>query len=639
MSYWSKLAEKRMSRRRGLTLMGGSAAAAAFMAACGSDDSAPSNGTGMGTGAPTGATGGATGGTGGGSQIAVPVDTSSSARRGGTFRWYANGEPGHFDGGVQGQAQLNLFNGLAYGSLVQNKPGIGEPSTNTEVVPDLAEDWEFSPDGLSVTFHLRQGVRWQDIPPVSGRPFDADDVVANWQRYEALGGNRAANANSINSSAPIVSVTATDSHTVVYELARPTSFILARLATMTTGEAGTQLPREADEGFDPRQEQIGTGGFIRDNYEPSVGLRYRRNPDYWNEQEPYIDMLEMPLVTEYASGLAQLKAGNLWHFNVLPQDVVAAKQEEPRLNLFQTIAAGNNPAAMIGFGWNPLPNGDPSPFLDIRVRRALSLSFDREAFIDAFSNVSRFEDAGLPVETFYYSVMGYIPGWHLDPRDPSFGENSQYYEYNPEEASRLLQAAYPDGMPEIQSHFITQTFFGLDHQQQVEVLDGWAREVGFNVVAEPLDYNLDYLQRFVLEQGNHPGWLYRFGAVSSSDPVDYFVWRFWSRAGATSGNLGFGGPDGSLGDQSGDPEVDRLIEQAMEELDNEARREIVHDLQRYLGGQQYGVMRPGFASGFSLVWPVVGNAQVFQGDSRGSAIGAPGTSYTWWIDESQPPIA
>ena len=69
---------------------------------------------------------------------------------------------------------------------------------------------------------------------------------------------------------PIVSVTATDKSTVVYKLAQPTSFILQRLATMTTGEAGTHLPREADNGFDPRTGQIGTGGFILDTYEPSV---------------------------------------------------------------------------------------------------------------------------------------------------------------------------------------------------------------------------------------------------------------------------------------------------------------------------------------------------------------------------------
>src|SRR5688572_6831369 len=319
MSYWDRVLFRRVSRRRGLATLGAGAAAAAFLAACGSDDEG-------GTSTP-GGNGGASGGTSG--LVSEITDTSDVAKRGGVIKWYSSSEPNHFDGGVQGQAQLNVFNGLAYGSLVQNKPGYKQNASNTEVVPDLAESWEFAPDGLSVTFKLRSGVKWQNLPPVSGRPFDAEDVVANWTRYEAKGGNKAANSNKANPNAPIVSVTATDRSTVVYKLAQPTSFILQRLATMTTGEAGTQMPRETDNGFDPRTGQIGTGGFILDTYEPSVRLLYRRNPDYWNTKEPYADTLEMPLLSQYPSALAQFQTGNLYAYPVLSTDMVATKQKSP----------------------------------------------------------------------------------------------------------------------------------------------------------------------------------------------------------------------------------------------------------------------------------------------------------------------
>jgi ABC-type transport system substrate-binding protein len=611
-------------------VLGASSAAAAFLAACGSDDN-------------NGGTGGSGGGGGGSGDrsglVSEIVDTSDSAKRGGAIKWYSSSEPNHFDGGVQGQAQLNVFNGLAYGSLVQNKPGYKAPASNTEAVPDLAESWEFSPDKLSLTFKLRQGVKWQNIPPVNGRAFDADDVVQNWARYEAKGGNRQANANKVNPNAPIVSVTSTDKSTVVYKLAQPTSFILQRLATMITGEAGTQMPKETDNGFDPTKGQIGTGGFVLDRYEPSVGFTYKRFADYWNTKEPYADSIEIPILSEYSSALAQFQTGTIYAYPVLPTDVVQTKKITPALKMYQSLAVNANPAAMIGFGWLPLANGEKSPFLDVRVRRALSMSFDRDSFIDAFYNVSKFEDDGLPVDTYYFTSMGYLPDVTLDPRDAgAFGSNAQYLSYNPDEASKLVKAAYPNGMPEVDSKRITGAQFGLDHQQQVEVLDNYAKEVGFKPVAKTIDYNIEYLKEIVTQQGKFNGWAYRFGATSSADPVDYFVWRYWSKSGATSGSLGFGGPDGSLGDQSGDPQVDSMIEKAMAETDDDKRMTIVKDLQKYLAGEAYGVLRPGLASGFTLAWPALGNAQVFQGDTRGASAGAPGTPYTWWVDTDQAPL-
>jgi hypothetical protein len=92
------------------------------------------------------------------------------------------------------------------------------------------------------------------------------------------------------------------------------------------------------------------------------------------------------------------------------------------------------------------------------------------------------------------------------------------------------------------------------------------------------------------------------------------------------------------GDQSGDPEVDSMIEKAMVETDNTKRRTIIQDLQRYLGKMQYGVTRPGIATDFRLSWPVVGNYQVFQGDSRAASAGYGGTPYTWWLDDTKPPL-
>jgi ABC-type transport system substrate-binding protein len=169
------------------------------------------------------------------------------------------------------------------------------------------------------------------------------------------------------------------------------------------------------------------------------------------------------------------------------------------------------------------------------------------------------------------------------------------------------------------------------------VLNGWANEVGFKTAANGIDYNTEYLTKYVTQQGKHDGWLYRRGAVSSPDPVDFYVWRYWSKSGATSGALGY--DVAGKGDQSGDPEVDTLIEKALAETDANKQKTFLHDLQRYLGKMQYGVPHPGNASTFDLVWPVTGNFRVHQNDSRGGTTNLLNSFfYTAWVDETKEPI-
>src|SRR6266545_1459546 len=168
-TYWSQVLSNRLSRRRALAATGASAAAAALLAACGGGES----GGGTGASSKKDASG----------LISEVEDTSKVAKPGGTFKWYNPSEPNHMDGMAQGQAQLNVFNGMVYASLVSNKPGYKQPSSFNEVLPNMAESWEFSPDKTQITFKLRQGVKWQNRPPISGRTFDSSDVIATFKRY------------------------------------------------------------------------------------------------------------------------------------------------------------------------------------------------------------------------------------------------------------------------------------------------------------------------------------------------------------------------------------------------------------------------------------------------------------------------
>jgi peptide/nickel transport system substrate-binding protein len=598
-------------------MAGGAAAAAAFLAACGGGDDTETGGD-----ASSRDTSGL---------LSKIVDSSKQAKSGGRYVYPARREPLHFDGKAQGQVQLNVFNGLAYEALVRNKPGIGEPSTWSEVEPQLAESWEVSGDKLTLTFKLRQGVKWHNRPPINGRAFEAEDVVVTWRNYEnaSTPNNKAANSNKVNPAAPIVSMEAPDARTVVVKLKAPASYIMQRFASMITGELGSIYPKEAGTTFDAKKDQIGTGAWMLDKFTPSVGLTYARNPEYWDKSSGHFDVVDMPVIPEYTTRLAQFKTGALSSELVSPEDIVTTKREVPDVAMYSWTAATNSTGASYRFNWGEI-GGKPSPFKDERLRQALSMAQDRDTYIDAFSNVSRFQSDGLPVDTYYFTAMGYVPDWTLDPRNAnSFGSAAKYYpsQANMEEAKKLFnaaQSAYGGNFPK----FVTgrvNVVFGPIYAQETDVLDNYGRELGFEIDAYPLDYNLDYLPKVVTQQGYFKvpdmGWAYAIGAVTSPDPLDYYIWRFYSKSGATSG---------SLGDGAHDREVDAMIEEATAEFDVKKRMNIVHDLQRYLGEKQYTVTRPGFADNFLLAWPAIENFATFQGDSRVVGAGALGLHDAWF---------
>jgi len=596
-----------------MAVLGGGLAGAALLAACGGDDGqqqGPKDTSGL---------------------LAPVEDTTNQAKKGGTLTLSYIRDPLHFDGQAQGQIQLNIFHALAYSALVRNKMGYMEPSTFSEVEPELAESWEVSPDKLSITFRLRRGVKWHNKPPVSGRTFDSSDVVASWKRYETSStpNNKASNFNSVNPSAPIVGYEAPDTNTVVLKLKEPAAYIMQRLTSMITGEIGGIYPRESDNGFDPRTEQIGTGAYILDKFTPSVEISYRRNPEYFDPKWGHFDTIRFPLIGEYAAGLAQFKAGTLSTYAVQQQDILPTKREIPVLAMYVGTPSAANPLWHIRFGWNPI-GGKPSPFKDIRVRQAVSMSFDRDTYIDTFGNVTPFRSEGLPIQTYWYTSMGYVPEWTLDPRGKDFGPNAKYYQYNVEEAKKLIQAAesaYGGTFPEIPSGRVNAVF-GAVYTQQVDVMEQWLRDIGLKISSKPLDYNLDYLPNYVTKQGQFEGILFGSGATTSPDVVDYYVWRFYSKSGATSGSLGLGGAGPA------DPEVDRFIERAKAEFDSPKRREIIHDLQRHLAEKAYAVIHPGVADSLSLLWPAIRNVDLWQGDSRAAL---PGLSILpLWYDDSKP---
>jgi peptide/nickel transport system substrate-binding protein len=360
-------------------------------------------------------------------------------------------------------------------------------------------------------------------------------------------------------------------------------------------------------------------------YEPSIGFTMKRHPDYYDQNWGFLDTIEFPIIIEPAATEAQLKAGNIHYYTPLSADnVLPIMREEPRLKVYDTDIPNTTNVMVFG----QLPAGR-SPFLDERVRQAISMSWDRDLFIDTFYNVAKLAAEGLAVETRWNSSMASLwDGWWLDPKGKDFGPNAKYYEYNAAEAKKLLAAAgHTNGIQNVLSNHITTNELSL-LPKYADVLDGMASEIGVTSKINPVDYAKEYTPNYRDGKGQYEGWAYVTTAGGTGvGPVGTLANMYWSKGGAAFQGFSTSGQN----DQSGDPKVNDLIVKARGELDTEKRRALVQEIQRYLGQKIYSLMVPGVATGFTFGWPAVGNYRVYRGFQVWD-------QYRLFLDDTKPPF-
>jgi ABC-type transport system substrate-binding protein len=383
------------------------------------------------------------------------------------------------------------------------------------------------------------------------------------------------------------------------------------------------VPKEA-ENVDLRNRVIGTGPWALANYQPSIGVTWKRHAEFYDKTLPYFDQIENPILPEYAAGLAQFTQGRLHAFAVRQEDILQAKKDAPLLNLYVTDVS--DPSLLTQYGWDASV-AENKPWRDERVRQAYSMSLDRDLWIDTFYNVGKFQQEGLPSEAVWATTFqASLPfsGWVLNPKDEkSFGPNARYYRHDVAEARKLLSAAgYGSGVE------ATSSFVATIDQRQVSVLESMASDSGFKfndrVIPSAEDANnrdskgknrgIAHVQKPVVSSGG-------------SDPLEAMI-RLFSVKANSRYYLGFD-KDGK-GDFSGDAFLDDLLLKARGEFDVQKRKAAVHETQRYVAKAQYLTRFPGGAPLFALRWPAVQNFNVFKGDSR--------ADMTLWLDQTRPPF-
>jgi len=233
--------------------------------------------------------------------------------------------------------------------------------------PSLATSWEFSPDHLDLTFHLRPEARWSD-----GVGVTAEDVVYSWkvQTDPELGWL----SSEIKEN--ITSVVALDEHTVRFHFrhAHPYQLMDVNDGPIIPSHAWKKIPLSTWEDVDWRQHSLSAGPFRYGDHQPQQQITLERNPSYWRSGFPRLDRVVWRVLPDQSNLLIQLKTGAIDLMEAIPPREAEHVRVHPDLQLIVF------PDRSYGYvGWN---NRNPL-FRDPRVRRALTMAIDRNAILDS----------------------------------------------------------------------------------------------------------------------------------------------------------------------------------------------------------------------------------------------------------------
>lgn len=230
----------------------------------------------------------------------------------------------------------------------------------------LATAWETSKDGLALTLHLREGVRWHD-----GKPFTSADVAYSvleaWKKFNARGRSTFLNVERVDTPSPQVAV---------LRLARPAPFILQALSSAESQVIPRHLYAGSDPLANPRNSApIGTGPFRFVRWDKGRQLVLERNPDYWDAGKPYLDQIIWRQITDPAALAAALETGAIQLAGELPLTDLKSLAARSHLAVHRRINSAN--LGITGFEFNL----EKPIFQDVRVRQAIAHAVDRDFLV------------------------------------------------------------------------------------------------------------------------------------------------------------------------------------------------------------------------------------------------------------------
>lgn len=338
----------------------------------------------------------------------------------------SEGSPAGFDPAqYTTSVDLSASSTTLYNQLVQFKRG------ETQIEPGLATRWEISPDGLSYTFHLRQGVKFHTtsfFKPT--RDFNADDVLFSFNRmldanlpFQKAYPVQFPYFTDMGLNKNIAKVEKIDPYTVRFTLHKIDAPFLQDLAmpfaSILSAEYAEKLLADG-KASDINWHPIGTGPYIFRSYVRDSTIRFIGNFEYWKKGAVRLTNLIFSITVDPAVRVQKLKRNECQVMSYpRPADIVSLKGQ-PGLAL----------PSQVGFNVGYVAyNTTHKPLDQVLVRRALDMAVNKKAIIQAV-----------------YGGVGQVAQGPMPPTQWSYDKTLKDAPYNPQAAKALLaQAGYPHG--------------------------------------------------------------------------------------------------------------------------------------------------------------------------------------------------
>jgi peptide/nickel transport system substrate-binding protein len=466
--------------------------------------------------------------------LAAPLAQDATPKSGGILNVGLQADPTALD--AQTQSLTAIWHVVEH--IYEGTVGIG---ADLAPYPLLAESWEISEDGLTITMKIREGVLFHD-----GSTLTADDVAFTYTRLldPATASTNASDllglvgAEEFNSGAAteLTGIVVVDPQTIQLTLTAPDASLLVVLADSSLGIVNKAFT-EAN-GNDLSQVANGTGPFSFVEYIPNTSISLEKHTEYWQEGLPYLDGMEMLIVPTDVARTASLVQGATDFIEYAPLADVPMFQGDTET--FTVTGDSNTNIRYMAYNFDVEPLGDP------KVRKAIDMAIDRGPIVD--SAVFGF---GTAVATIFPPDF-----WAAAPIEPAAPDI--------EGAKALLaEAGYPDGFDTMITSWAQYSFLS----NAAVVIQEQLKQIGINA-----ELNLVENATMIADVHTPATKNYQLGVTGTSgyiDPHPLIQPSFMTDG--SSNSMGYS-----------NPEMDALIEQGMIETDLEARAEIYRQIQQIM---------------------------------------------------------
>ena len=379
--------------------------------------------------------------------------------------------------------------------------------------PGCAETWETSEDGLTWTFHLRDGLKWSD-----GSDLTAEDFVYSWKRVcdpavaapyaETVLGMVDGYDEAIKGDLDELDVKAPDASTFVVEMDKPCTYFgsLAAFATLSPVQKAT-IEANGDAWATAPETYISNGPFYMTEWEPGSHITFTKNPYYWNADAIKLDKLTFALIEDSNAAYSAYQTDEVSFIKDVPTEEIPSLQGNPEYHV----------DTLMGTYYLNL-NCEKDLFKDPRVRKALSLAVDRKYVAETI------------MQGTYTAAPNFIgPGW-VDTDGSQFMDNANggkpyidvdNHEANVAEAKKLLaEAGYPDGkgFPKFEYNTNDSAY----HKPVAEYLQQAWGELGINMEVKIVEWaSFTPLRRNGQYEAARNGWAADYNDPSNQLDIFY----------------------------------------------------------------------------------------------------------------------